>query len=103
MNDGIPQLAGYEVSTLIVGTTQLVKLLVEDGDTELSHRMKIILALIVGLIYLIPTVLINDGYLTAEATAVLCSIVRVVGLLLSVPGWFSVIKDEFLPAFTSQE
>lgn len=103
MDSGIPQLAGYEVSALIVGTTQLVKLILQSGGKKLSQRMKIILALIFGLVYLVPTVLVNDGYVGEAAAQVIASVVRVLGLLLSVPGWFSVIKDEFLPAFTSQE
>ena len=95
-----PQLFGLEVAALIVGTVQLIKNFFINAEKPLSTNATTALALIVGMLYILPMVLVNDGYLTDEALRVLSSVIRGIGYVLAIPGLFSVAKDEVISRFS---
>jgi hypothetical protein len=95
-------LAGLELGTLIIGTTQTVRQLVEgDPDDAASYkpmgfRGKMALALGVGALYVAPAVLVNDGYVGAQAAQIISTVVRGLGLLIAVPGLFGVANEKLV-------
>ena len=84
------EIGGFEVAYLVVGIVQIIKMLVDN----LSEKGKIVIALIVGVVFLSLaeiTPLLDPG-----TALVIVTVVRVIGNALAIPGWFGVVKTELL-------
>lgn len=81
---------GIEIPVLVVGITQVIKLLIPN----LSEKGKLVIALVVGVILLSLAQALP--YMSTSAVQIVMAVVRVLGYATSIPGWFSVVKDEVL-------
>lgn len=84
------KLDAIEIPVLVVGITQIIKLLAPN----LSERGKVVIALVVGLVLLSLAEALP--FMGATVAQVVVSVVRVLGYAISIPGWFSVVKNDML-------
>ena len=94
MND-TPMLAGWEIAYLVLTTTQLVKVLAEP---HLEGKRSALFALALGLALFGINSAAGEGVMSEAVMQWVRIVVRTVGYTVSVPGLYSLINDEVLPA-----
>lgn len=89
-------IAGIEVIAFVVGVTQVIKQFVEASGKEIGTQAKMLLALGVGLLFVTPAVLIQEGFLGEQVQAVLVAVLRIVGYLGAILGGYGLVNEKVL-------
>ena len=96
-------IGNIEVIAFVIGTIQVVKQFIEANGKPMSTRATMLVSLIVGILYIVPTMLVLDGIVNSGAERVVVLVLHIVGYLLGILGGYGLVDKKVLQPLTGRQ